>query len=166
MMPSASRSNDQRFPSLLDATSANVRAALCPVEIVHRWSYAMLDAGDWSKSERQQLWDMRRAHREMAIRRSPLGLLLTDFAPRVALNLAIWGPMQMKCAVFAAGEYHVAPEHEMNLEEERTNYDGNIAQHHRRAHKTRSTALDVADTMHAQSLAGEMLALSTMRNPS
>lgn len=123
----------------------------------------MLDAGDWTRRERQQLWDMRRASREMAIRRSPLSVLFTDFAPRVnALGLALWGPMRFRNGIFAAGAFDIVPEHDAHHAEERANHDGNLAQHRRHERKTRSTAIDLADTMHAQSLAGELLAMSAM----
>lgn len=158
-MHNASRSSDQHFPSLLDATSADVRCAMDAAEIAHAWAGRLLDTMSLTRRQQQSLYDIRREQRRDAINRSPFGLLF-ELAPFAPFHAAIYGPALFKVEIVGRAEYPMLSEAAANDAEERTNYDGNMAQYRRKERKTRSTAFDVVDTMNAQAHASEQFALS------
>lgn len=158
-MSNLSRINDQRFPSLLEAASADVRSAMDAAEIAHAWAGRLLETASLTRRQQQALYDVRRDQRRDAINRSPFGVLF-ELAPMAPFHAAIYGPALFKLEIIGRADYALAREDAANDAEERTNFDANLAQYRRKERKTRSTAFDVVDTMNAQAHASEQMALS------
>ena len=154
--------HDQKFSQALDGSAASVRDILDAAAWAKMWSLRILETADLTLHQRQNLYDIRRATRAVAINRSALGLLW-NVAPLATIEAAMWGPTHFKVAIVGQGSYPLPSEDHAHLMEERANHDGNLAQHRRKERRTLSTAFDLRDTMTAQALASEQLALATAR---
>jgi hypothetical protein len=158
-MPISSAPYDQRFPSLLDAPSVAVREAMDPAAIARAWAARLLNEGNLSRHQRQNLYDVARIHRSAAINRSAFGLLF-ELAPLAPIAAACYGPSLFKIEIVGRGDYQLPSEEDAHANEEAANHAGNLAQLRRKEIRTRSTALDLAERMNEQALASDTLALA------
>lgn len=149
----------QQITPMLSGTSGSLRASMSPGEIIAAWAERLLDAGGYSRIQRQQLHNLTRVERIAVGDRSGFGVIL-ELAPLAAIGNATWGPELMRTEIIGRGNYRLpCPEDAHNWEEE-ANRSANVAQRRHRECRTRSTLYDLTDSMFEQALSSQIVSAS------
>lgn len=147
------------FAAVLVEPSAFVRSLLSPGEFQAQWARQLLNAGDYSKLERQNLHDLTRPCRMAAADRSGFGVLFR-LAPQAPLDASLWGFDYGRLDVVARGKYALPSPDDAHDAEEESNKAGNITGRRHRERRTTSSYLDFREAMRMQALASHLVAAS------
>ena len=142
----------QDFTDSLVRPSESLRAG----EILARWAARLLEVGDYSRLQRTQLHEFSRSSRQDAVDRSAFGIIL-ELAPLASLNPATFGVELIRSEIIGRGTYRLPCPDDAHDWEEESNRSANVAQRRHRERRTRSTLLDLVDTMRVQELSSQIV---------
>jgi hypothetical protein len=149
--------SDHELRRSVEIDAASIRS-LDAATVCSLWARRLLETGDLSPREKQNLRDICRQHRQAATNRSSFATLL-DLSHRAAdVSDAVYGLTLTRVGILGRSDYRLpCPEH-AHVAEEATNHAGNLAQLEHKQRRSRSTLEALVVAMQRQQVASETLA--------